>query len=613
MSIDLRPAAANPRIGAYFGIFTSAFAALAVLMLILEQLGDAGRQPLVLMLAGPIAVYLAIGLSSIATDPAGYFAAGRAMPSVSNGLAAAMAVFGGTGFVAVTGAFYFLGFDALAYPLGICTGLLVSSVMIMPYVRKDGSYTLAGYLSRRFESRALRSMTGAALTVPALLLLVAELKIGSVVASRFLEVSELTAMAVLGLVVCLCAALGGLRGVVWTGTAQGIVALIGLLVPVTALAVILTNLPLPQLTYGTLADDVLRLEAGGGLVARAVPSVQIVQPGTEPEVLVKPFMQAFGATGRLGFLALMFTIALGVASMPALATRAGTCRSVFEVRRSMGWTIAIACLLALTMPAIGMFVRFEVLSSLAGRSGVDPPAWASTLARLGLAGYDAASSQLTAMGMAVARDAVPFLVSLGGGFPETLVGLTLAAVVSAALAGATAQAVALSGILAEDVVFAWTETGDSGEARVATARILLGVVVLLAGWLALSVAADPLTLFVWALALAASSAFPLLIMSVWWKRINQWGAIAGLATGYGIALVMLLAGLAGALPSSFSTIGAYVAPIAVPIGALTAAVVSLMTPNPEKRLLELVRDIRVPGGEAVYDREVRLASIGKKR
>ena len=124
---------------------------------------------------------------------------------------------------------------------------------------------------------------------------------------------------------------------------------------------------------------------------------------------------------------------------------------------------------------------------------------------------------------------------------------------------------------------------------------------------------DPLTLFLWAMALSASAAFAPLFMSVWWKRISQWGATAGVLAGFGAAFVIIALTMAGAFVFAPSLGGPIAAAVGIPAGIVTAFVVSLFTPRPEKRVMDLVRDIRVPGGETVYDREVRLAKVGKTR
>jgi cation/acetate symporter len=403
-----------------------------------------------------------------------------------------------------------------------------------------------------------------------------------------------------------------MRSLTWMASAQGIIALLALVAPAVLLAILLTNLPLPQITFGTLADDVGLLEAGAGINARLVSKLAISQPGIEPEHIVKPFMQPFGASGSFGFAALALTVALGIASLPALCPRASAALGVSQVRRAMGWTLVITAGVLLTLPALALFARFELLAGLAGRSAGDVPDWLHAAERMGLAVLDREAGIFVLDQLRVARDGVLVLLPMASGFPEVLVMVALAGAIAAVLAAAAAQVHTIAALWCEDIVFAWSEIGSACATRLAVARGAAALVVAVGAWLAVSVGADPLTLFTWALALAASSAFPPLVMSVWWKRINQWGAMAGVTAGFGTVLVLLLLTLAGVLPAVFERSGAFATVIAVPLAAATAILVSLMTPSPDKRSRELVRDIRVPGGETVYERELRLARIGKR-
>lgn len=612
MSLQVRPRTLTPHLASYFAIFASAVAGLVVLILMLEQMGYDRQHGAVLMLAAPLGAYLLIGLLGYAPTALEFFVAGRAVPGVFGGLANTMNVLGGAGIVALTGTFFFLGFDALAYLAGACAGLLISATLVAPYIRKDGSFTLAGFLGRRFESRLLRVLAGISLTLPALLLLVAELKIGSVLAAGHLGVSANQVTAGLALFACLTVIIGGMRSLTWTSVAQGIVVLFALLVPVTVIAVMLTNIPLPQLTYGMIAGDLARLEEAAGIAARPAAPMMLTLPGQAPETIVKPFMQPFAATGVTSFTLLMLTVAFGVASLPTLAARASAGTSVFESRRIAGWTLVLSALVLLTLPAIAAFARFIVLSDLSGQPIAEAPGWLDAASGLGLAAYDTQAATLSSTSVRFGRDSVVLLLPMVAGLPDVIVDLALLGTLSAVLAGAAAQILCLATLWSEDVIFAWSEPGARELVRVSAARALTVVAAGLGAYLAASVHADPLTLFNWALALAASQVFPIMIMSVWWKRISQWGAMAGLAVGSTTALLHILLTMAGSIAPIFGLNGSLSAVLGVPLGAAVAIAVSLLTPRPEKRIVELVRDIRVPGGETVYDREIRLAKVSQK-
>jgi len=162
MTVKARHRSVNPRLGTYFGIFASALVALVLLLLVLEQLGLSEIRLRQLMIGGPLLLYVAIGLAAFSNQPEDFMVCGRRVPEFFNGLIVAVTTLGGTGFVVITGALYFIGFDALCLGIGLIAGLCAMTVLIAPYLRKFGAYTIAGYLGRRFDSYPVR-LTAAAL------------------------------------------------------------------------------------------------------------------------------------------------------------------------------------------------------------------------------------------------------------------------------------------------------------------------------------------------------------------------------------------------------------------------------------------------------------------
>src|SRR5215470_14322494 len=180
----------NPRLGTFFGIFSAAFAALVLMALMLEQLGVADLAVRLLMFAGPIVLYGALGVLTPASDANDFFACGRRVPAFFNGLVLAITALGGAGLMALTGAFFVVGFDALCLSLGISAGLVFMGVLLAPFLRKSGDYTVPSYLGRRFESRALRVVAAAVLAVPLVLLLAAEARFAGYAATWLTGQSE---------------------------------------------------------------------------------------------------------------------------------------------------------------------------------------------------------------------------------------------------------------------------------------------------------------------------------------------------------------------------------------------------------------------------------------
>jgi cation/acetate symporter len=591
----------NPRLGTYFGIFMSAFAAIALMTLILEGLGVSDDTLRLTMLAGPIGLYAAIGIASYTNAPIDYFAAGRRVPAFYTGLVLAQTALGATGLVALTGAFFLIGFDALCIVIGGLAGFVVMAVLLAPFFRKFGAFTVPSYLGKRFDSRVLRLAAGGILAVPMLLVLAAELRIGAHAVSWFYPIAQPLAVMMLVAVVVLTLAAGGMRSLAWSSSAQSIAALIALLVPVTIVAVIVTNLPLPQLSAGPVLRTVGRAEAAQGLPIILPPILAFDMPGEGLAPIAKRYSDAFGSVGPLAFVIVTLSLLAGLASAPWLLPRVAGTPGVYEARKSLGWATLLFGVAMLTIGAVAIFMRDYLTDIVRVAGPVRFPQWFETLQAQGILAVAADGSRPTLSSFSMSRDDVLLSLPVVAELPSAIVYLAAGGVVAAALATAGAVTVALGNILAEDIVYGLTWSPTKPASRLVVSRLALGAAAALAGLIAIVAPTDPLALLLWAIALTGASIFPVLVLSIWWKRLNEFGATAGLLTGFGVTVLAIIAGEAGLT----GTDGALAAAIGLPAGAVAAIAVALATPAPPRNLLELVRDIRVPGGEILYDREMR--------
>ena len=593
----------NPRLGTYFGIFMSAFVALALLSLIFEGLEAPPVALSAVMLLGPVALYAAIGIAGWTSAPLDYFAAGRRVPAFYSGLVLAQTAMGATGIVALTGAFFLIGFDALCLGIGGLAGFVVMAVMLAPFLRKFGAFTIPSYLGRRFQSRVLRVLAAALLAVPMLLVLAAELRMGAYAASYlYAPVAPSVLVGFLGLILMVTLSAGGMRSLTWSTAAECIASLIALLVPVAIVAVIVTNLPLPQLSHGPVLRMLGRAESFMGLPIIIPPALAFDLPGEGLEPIAKRFSDALGSVGSLAFpLATLSTMA-GIAAAPWLLPRVAATPGVYEARKSLGWATLLFGIVILTLASIAVFMR-DYLADIATAAGpVRIPEWLAAMKAQGVAAFDGEAKRLTLSAMSFKRDAVLFALPAAAGLPNSVIYLAAAGAVAAALAAGGASAVALGNVLGEDVVSGLSWAAPAAGVRLAIARIGLAAALLLGAAMAVLAPTDPLKLMLWALALTASTAFPILILSIWWKRTNVFGAIAGLLSGFAVTVLAIYSGEAGwiGLDSMLA------AALGVPAALAAAISVTLLTPAPSRHALELVRDIRVPGGEILYDREARL-------
>jgi cation/acetate symporter len=410
-------------------------------------------------------------------------------------------------------------------------------------------------------------------------------------------------------VVISCAAaivlLGGMRALTWSSAAKAIVAILSLAVSASIIAILVSNLPLPQMTHGNVVRVLTRMEVAQGVPVVLAPPLAFDLPGAGPEPLVKRFVQSFGSVGSLSFVLMSFVAAAGIAASPGLLSRVGTTPGVYEARKSLGWAVLVVGLVVLTLPAIAVYLRAMLLDQIASHPGDRLPLWFQLLQQAGIAKVEAKTGVVKLASISFERDATLFALPLAAGFPQVLVYLSLAGALAAALAALGSALMTIAAIVAEDVIHGLTGDTAVDTQRVTTARVALIGAAFVSIWLAIAVPADPLQLFVWSLTFAAAVSFPVLVLAIWVERTNQWGALASMVTGFVVTALAMLLAETGAIGLPSALAGAIGLPLALCAGILA----SELTPAPGRNALDLVSDMRVPGGETLYDRETRLLRL----
>ncbi|MCB1529166.1 MAG: sodium:solute symporter [Hyphomicrobiaceae bacterium] len=599
----------NPRLGTYFGIFASALSAVFFLAAIFEQLGVSDQVIRWMMLLGPVLLYGAIGVASATRQPLDYFAAGRRVPAIIAGLALAITALGGTGLVSLTGAFFVSGFDALAITIGGLAGFVLMAILLAPFLRKFGAYSVPTFLGRRFESRLIRLVSALLLAVPMLLLIVAELKIVSAIGSWLTSTPQPLLIVIFSGIALVTVVLGGMRGLSWSNAAQAITVLFAFLVPAAMVAVIVTKLPIPQLSYGPIVRSLLKQESALSLPSVAAQPFAFSLPDAGFATIAKPFATPFGAIGPAAFVITMVIVMTGLAAAPWLLPRVSTTPGVHETRKSLGWATFVFGVLVLTMTSVAAFLRAPLMEFVLASKPGQLPDWITVLQTYGLVEIQADTTRMTLGSIAFARDGVFLALPIATGLPSAFVYLAAASAIAAALASIGAAAVALGNVISEDIIngFSWEPRSDT--VRLTLARTMLAVGLGGGMVLALALPADPLKLLLWAITITGATAFPTLVLSIWWKRINGFGALAGMLAGFTIATVAISASAVGLI----GVADIVAAGVALPVGTIAALLVSALTPAPSRHALELVRDIRVPGGQILYDREMQRLRLKQRR
>ncbi len=615
MSINTIYPVVNPRLGASFAIFTSAFACLVMMLVILEQLGlsrDAIGQ---IIIIAPAVFYLAIGVLARTVAVDDFFISGQRVPALYNGLSLSVNCLGATTILSLTGALFFIGVDALAIGAGICGGLTLIAIVFSSHLRKAGAFTLPGFMGLRFSSRTIRFVAAVLLTAPCLMLLIAEIRLGAVAASFFFpRLPQDLLMAIGATLAAATVALGGMRSLTWTQCAQSIVILLGIGIPVIAVSIMLTNLPLPQLTYGYILQAVSELEVAKSLVTSGLQPVSLSEalPGTGFEALTKPFVKLFTSISVTDFILLSLCVMLGSAVLPIQIARLSTTPTVSNVRKSLGWAVFLTGLLVLTLPAYAVFVKYFVAQDLSGQPLTEIPNWgqmAKSLGMLTISG-DQLNPALGESETRLRRDAVTLLLPLAAKLPYALFGVVAAAAVAAALAAAAGQMIAIGNAFSNDIYYNAVSRSASPSRRLFVARLAIVATAASGVWLATQITADPLKLALWGLSLSAATFFPVMLLSVWWTRTGAIPALFGMAAGFSVTMLCIIMGQAG--ESGLLGIDSLIAgAVGAPIGALVIVVMTLMAPSPDDETKEFVEEMRLAGGETLYARSLRLAARGR--
>ncbi|MDX2157081.1 MAG: sodium:solute symporter [Hyphomicrobiaceae bacterium] len=597
------PALANPLIGIYFGIFGASLGAIVVLLLIFEQLGVTDRALKAAMAFGSTALFAAIGAGAYTGRMREFVNAGRRVPAFYNGLSLTVAAFGGAGLTGFAGAMFLVGFDMLFLGLGIVAGLTVMVMLIAPFLRKFGAPTVPSYLGLRFDSGPVRLAAASVAVVPLMLVLMAEIKLAVLALAWLTPMSGGSATVfVVGVIVATIVP-GGIRSLSWSSAAQALTLLVAVVVPAAIAAVIETNLPFGQLSHGPVMRAVARAEAAQDIPLPIAGLLTFDLPGSGLQVITGRYGTTFGTIGPLAFVLATLSVLVGIAGSPGLLARSVTTPTVFDTRKSIGWAVVLVALLITTFSAIAVFQRHYLMTEIAGQPTGSPPRAVQLLIELGHAAIEPRQAKIAPTSLLIERDATLVAMPVLLGLPRVVTSLVAVGILAAALAAAATSLAQLGLILAEDVINAPGGWRASDLQRLMTCRASIALLAIAAGVAAALASGDPLVLVLHALAFSGSTLFPVLVLSIWWKRLSALGALAGLAAGFGAAVAAVTAAdVAGVgLP-------AVLAPVAAaPCAVAAAMIVSSLSPVPGRHVLEIVRDMRIPGGETVHDRELRQA------
>jgi cation/acetate symporter len=494
----------------------------------------------------------------------------------------------------------------------------MTGVLFVPHLRKAGANTLAGFLHLRFGRNRVRLVAALLAIVPAAMVLTAEVALGGKILGYLLPLPQTLGIGIAPgsfytVIVCCClfltVVLGGMRAATWTQAAQFIVVL-GILAPLVSVSVMRTNLPLPQLTYGAELEELKTLEATRGLVAISQPqALSESLPRPAPAAILRPSERAFSAFSPTDFLLLVVCLAAGVAANPAFMPRLSTTPTILSARRSFGWVAVIGGFLVLTIPAYAFFTKAMAVEALVGVPMPSLPAWSRILQHLGLVSLP--GNQFDPMNAAHSvtfqRDTLALILPIAGGLPRVFFGLAAASALAAMAASASAQLVAIANTVSDDLYAGFLSKSASPGRRLLIARMSMLALCALVFVVSQSRNIDSLRWVIAAFSLSAGTFFAVLLLSVWWRRLTALGAMAGMASGFAVTAMYLNAGGArfmGIDPLTAAAVG-------IPVSFGAAVIASLILGAPNEQALEAADELRIPAGETLQSRMLRLATRAK--
>jgi cation/acetate symporter len=640
-------------LGRVYGFYTGGFLAFVILLAVLEQVGVPNKILGYLFVFFTIAVYAIIGVMSRTAQVSEYYVAGRSVPALYNGMATGADWMSAASFVGMAGTLFLLGYDGLAWVLGWTGGFVLVSILIGPYLRKFGAYTVPDFLAFRYGGNFARGLGVMVLVACSFTYVTAQIYGTGLIASRFLGMPfELAVFA--GLVgILVCSMLGGMRAVTWTQVAQYIVLIIAYLTPIVILSTKKFGFPIPELTYGQAIVDITAREQ------------QMLATGLATAANLKPHVQPFLSYTPLNFFAIIICMMVGTASLPHILMRYFTTPSVRQARQSVAWSLLFIFLLYFSAPAYAAFSKLEVYTNIIG-SNVDAlKPWIFQWGELGLiqicgknaGAIDAIIAACKAIpghagvirlqDFVINTDVIVLSTPEIAGLPYVISGLVAAGGLAAALSTADGLLLAIANALSHDIYYKMVNPDAPTARRLTIARILLLIVAVVAAATAATKPGDILAMVGWAFSLAMAGNFPALVMGVWWKRATSTGAICGIIAGFGLCLFYLVvtryfpgAGVqyfgmwsltnpatgaplvdvakAMALPNAMDSWVTLAHPLAskvgwfgltniaagllgAPVGFAVIYVVSLMGKEPSKEMQAYIDDIRKPRGRTVLE------------
>ena len=540
------------------------------------------------------ALYIGIAIKTRASSTKEFYIAGGGVSPLANGIATAADWMSAASFISMAGLISFMGYDGSVYLMGWTGGYVLLALLLAPYLRKFGKYTVPDFVGDRYYSQTARLVAVVAAIFISFTYVAGQMRGVGIVFSRFLEVDINTGVVIGMIIVVFYAVLGGMKGITYTQVAQYCVLIFAYMVPAIFISLQLTGNPIPQLGFGgTLNDGTYLLDKVDGLLTELG---FIAYTSGSKEVIDMFFITA----------ALM----VGTAGLPHVIVRFFTVPKVKDARKSAGYALLFIAILYSTAPAVGVFGIYNMITNINGQKIESLPTWVQNWQKTGLITIedknqdgvilyqkDKVKNELT-----IDKDIMVLANPEIAGLPNWVVALVAAGGLAAALSTAAGLLLVISTAISRDLLKNALAPNISEKNELLYARISAIFAVIVAGYFGVNPPGFVAEVVAFAFGLAAASFFPVIIMGIFSKRMNKEGAIAGMIIGLIFTLGYLIYfkfinpelnnkdhWWFGISPEGIGTLGMI-------LNFVVSIIISKFTPPPPKHIQDLVEEIRIPRG-----------------
>ncbi len=541
------------------------------------------------------ALYIGIAILSRAGSTNEFYIAGGGVSPLANGLATAADWMSAASFLGMAGLISFSGYDGSVYLMGWTGGYVLLALLLAPYLRKFGKFTVPDFIGDRYYSNVARTVAVICALLVSFTYVAGQMRGVGLVFSRFLEVPINTGVLIGMVIVLFYAVLGGMKGITYTQVAQYCVLIFAFMVPAIFISIQMTGNPVPQLGMGSnvLGEGISLLDKLDGLSTDL--GFDRYTDGS------KPMIDIFFITAAL---------MVGTAGLPHVIVRFFTVPRVRDARKSAGYALLFIAILYTTAPAIAVFARTNLIETVSNQTYANMPAWFSKWETTGLIKFDDKNgdgiiqyvADNNANELTVDADIMVLANPEIAGLPNWVIALVAAGGLAAALSTAAGLLLVISTSISHDLIKKQIKPDISDKGELIAARLSAVVAVGVAGYFGINPPDFVAATVALAFGLAAASFFPAIIMGIFYKKMNKEGAISGMVVGI---LTMLFYMLKfkfdmfgggsekdwwfGISPEGFGT-------VAMLLNFMVSLLVSGFTPDPPEEVQEIVEHIRIPGG-----------------